>query len=145
MITEVNESIFRNLPDYSVIVHQCNTKGWLGTSISKEIAARWPENFKQYHEYCSWFKDGHEDEILGTFVGYNASPTLIVCNAITQTTVGKSKQQTEFDAWDVLCKKLEQQTKRVNKQTGKNWTLHIPYKIGCGSDDEAWEQLMFIF
>lgn len=145
MIEEVKGSVFENLPEYSVIVHQCNAKGWMGAGIAKEIAARWPECFKKYHDYCCWFRDGHEDEILGTFVGYNVSPTLMICNAIAQLTVGKSKQQTDYDAWETLCTKLEQQTKRVNLVTGKNWTLHMPYKIGCGLGGGDWKEMMDIF
>lgn len=145
MIKEVYGSIFDNLPEYSVLVHQCNAKGWMGAGIAKEIAKRWPNSFKEYHEYCCWFKDGRESEILGTFVGVKISPTFIICNAIAQITVGRSKQQTDYDAWEVLCKKLEQQTRRVNKVTGKNWTLHVPFKIGCGLGGGLWENMMEIF
>jgi len=145
MIKEVDGSIFNNLPKYSVLIHQCNAKGWMGAGIAKEIATRWPECFNKYHDYCQWFQNGHEDEILGTFVSYNVSPTLIICNAIAQLTVGKSKQQTDYDAWETLCKKLEAQTKRVNKITGKNWTLHVPFKIGCGLGGGLWENMLEIF
>lgn len=52
------------------------------------------------------FRDGHEDEILGTFVGYNVSPTLMICNAIAQLTVRKSKQQTDYDVQGNTLRKI---------------------------------------
>jgi len=145
MIKEVEGSIFDNLPKYSVLMHQCNAKGWMGAGIAKEITRRWPENFEKYHEYCNWFKDGHESEILGTFVGHKVSPTFIICNAIAQISVGKSKQQTDYNAWEILCKKIEKQTRKVNKITGNKWSIHVPYKIGCGLGGGDWEMMMEIF
>jgi len=82
MIRVVEGSIFDNLPPYSVILHQCNAKGWMGAGLAAKIAKKWPNVFKEYHEYCRWFKDGHEDEIMGTFVAVKVNPSLIVCNAI---------------------------------------------------------------
>lgn len=145
MIEEVEESIFDNLPENSVIIHQCNALGWIGTGISKEIARRWPECFSTYHNHCLWFKDGHEDEIIGTFARYEVSPTLIICNAITARNIGKARQLTDYDAWEKLCRTVERQTRYVNTHTGKNWTLHIPYKIGCGTSNGLWENMMEIF
>ena len=145
MITEVEGSIFEDIKPYTVIVHQCNAKGWIGAGISKEIRRRWPNVFNEYHNYCSWFKDGHEEEIMGTFVGVKVKPDLIICNAIAQQTVGKATQITDYDAWEVLCAKISRQTHRVNKMTGKNWTIHVPYNIGCGLGGGDWDQMMEIF
>jgi len=54
----------------------------MGAGLAKEIAKRWPRAFEEYHHYCRAFIDGHEHEILGTFVGVKISPKLIICNAI---------------------------------------------------------------
>lgn len=145
MIKIVEGSIFRDLPKYSVLMHQCNAKGWMGAGIAKEIARRWPEAFNEYHKYCAWFKDGHEDEILGTFVGVRIDPTFIVCNCIAQKNVGKHEQQTDYDAWEEICHKIEVQTKAAKVRTGQNWTLHAPYNIGCGLGGGDWETMYSIF
>lgn len=34
MITTVEGSVLENLPDYSVILHQCNAKGWMGAGLA---------------------------------------------------------------------------------------------------------------
>ena len=138
-------SIFNDLPDYSVLLHQCNTKGWMGNGISKEIARRWPNAFSEYHDYCRWFQDGHEDDILGTFVGMYVDPKHIVCSAIAQKTVRKHEQQTDYDAWEDICHKIEVQTRAVKVRTGHTWTIHVPYNIGCGQGGGDWETMLGIF
>ena len=62
MITEVEGSIFEDIKPYTVIVHQCNAKGWMGAGIAKEIRRRWPKVFDEYHKYCSWFRDVAEEK-----------------------------------------------------------------------------------
>lgn len=99
MIKVVEGSVLENLPDYSVIVHQCNAKGWMGAGLAAKIAKKWPKVFDEYHRYCKWFVDGHEDEIMGTFVSVFVNPKLIVCNAIAQATVSRTRQVTDYDAW----------------------------------------------
>lgn len=145
MIKEVEGSIFEDIKPYTVIMHQCNAKGWLGAGIAKEIRLRWPEVFNKYHNYCAWFKDGHEDEIMGTFVGVNVKPDLIICNAIAQLTVGRAAQMTDYDAWEKICGNIVRQTHYVNKTTGSKWSIHVPYKIGCGLGGGDWDQMMEIF
>ena len=131
MIKTVEGSIFDNLPDYSVIVHQCNAKGWMGAGLAAKIAKKWPDVFNEYHKYCRWF-DGHEDEIMGTYVGVQVNPKLIVCNAIAQATVSRTRQVTDYDAWHKICDKIEKQTRRINEEKHLNWSIHMPEKIGCG-------------
>lgn len=145
MIKIVEGNIFNNLPEYSVFLHQCNAKGWMGAGIAKDVAKRWPKAFKEYHEHCMWFKDGHENELLGTFVGVKINPKLIVCNAIAQETVGKTQQMTNYSAWKILCRKLEKQTRKINETSGVNWTIHAPYNIGCGLGGGNWNEMLDIF
>lgn len=145
MIRVVEGSIFDNLPPYSVILHQCNAKGWMGAGIAAKIAKKWPNVFKEYHEYCQWFKDGHEDEIMGTFVGVKVNPSLIVCNAIAQKTVSRHAQMTDYDAWEKICKKIEAQTRRINQAQGVNWSIHAPERIGCGLGGGDPEKMKEIF
>lgn len=40
-------------PKGSVLVHACNAKGVMGSGIALEFKKRFPENFKEYHEYCT--------------------------------------------------------------------------------------------
>ena len=145
MITTVQGSVLENLPDYSVIVHQCNAKGWMGAGLAQKIAKKWPECFQLYHSHCKWFVDGHEHELMGTWVPYRVSDKLIICNAIAQATVGRHQQQTDYDAWHQLCRKLEQQTRTNNKRTGQNWTIHMPDKIGCGLGGGDYDTMHAIF
>ncbi len=145
MIQTVKGSVLDNLPDYSVLLHQCNAKGWMNAGLARQIAQRWPENFKKYHEFCGWYKNGHEREILGVIVPCQISDKFIICNAIGQLTVGRDKQFTDYNAWHTMCKKLEYQTRWNNKRTGQNWTIHVPDKIGCGLGGGDYEEVHKIF
>ena len=132
MIKTVEGSIFDNLPDYSVFLHQCNAKGWMGSGIAAKVAKKWPQVYKEYHEFCGWFKNGHEREIMGTIVSVQVNPKFIVCNAIAQYSVSRFREMTDYDAWETICKKLESQTCIMNQKNHMNWTIHAPEKIGCG-------------
>lgn len=145
MIREIEGSILTNIQPFSVIMHQCNAKGWMGAGIAKEIAKKWPKAYDEYRKYCAWFKDGHEHEILGTFVGVKVKQDLIICNAIAQTTVSKSKQMTDYNAWETICSKIERQTRYINTKSPQKWSIHIPYKIGCGLGGGDWEVMSEIF
>lgn len=145
MIETVRGSVLSDIKDYSVILHQCNAKGWMGAGIAKQIRERWPECFKSYHSYCGWFKDGHEHEIMGTWHFWKVSNKLIICNAIAQATVSRDKQVTDYDAWERICRKLESQTRSQNKAFRTDWTIHAPDRIGCGLGGGDYEQMHAIF
>lgn len=136
MIYEVEESILSNLPKQSVILNQCNNKGWIGNGISSKIHSKYPQAFNDYHEYCRWFLDGHEHEILGTWARTRVNENLIICNAITQNITNKSKYELDYDSWNNILKKIELQTKKINSKYGNKWTIHILNKFSKNSDDE---------
>ena len=144
MITHVDDSLLDNLTEKSVILQQVGTKGWIGNGLTKQIFEKWHDAFMDYHCYCNWFKDGHDDEIIGSWHRTKINEDLILCNAITQKTIGKSKQLVDYDAWEKVCKKLERQTKYANQKLNTNWTIHTFEKIGSSAEAEQ-DKMMEIF
>lgn len=144
MITYADDSMLDNLTKQSVILHQVGTKGWIGNGLTREIFTKWNDAFCDYHHFCQWFKDGHDDEIIGSWARTRINDSLIICNAIAQKTVGKTKQVVDYDAWEKICKKLESQTKYVNRQTKSDWKIHTFAKIGSSAEAEQ-DKMMEIF
>lgn len=129
MITLIEKSrLFNNLTDNSVIVHLVTCTGKITSNIAYNINSKFPKWFTDYHGYCSWFQK-HEREILGTFHVFNASKNLIVCSAFASLGTSYEKQKIDIDVLIKVLKKIEHQTRNVNKIQNKNWVIHIPYNI----------------
>ncbi len=145
MIVTVKGSVFNDLPPHSVIMNAVNARGWISGGFSRQIQQRWPKCFEDYHEFCGWFKNGHEKEIMGHLHHWQVSTKLIIVNCITIQTYGKDRQVTDYEAWERCAKVLEAQTRNQNLKTGVNWTLHAPEKIGVLNGEEDATEIRRIF
>ena len=147
MIKEVEGSLLSDIQPYSVILHQVNCLGKMGAGIALQLAKMFPDMYKDYKSYCSWFQEygdekrNHYDELLGTFHRYQVKNDLIICNAFAQVGVSRQKTMTNYDAWESIFRKIELQTRNVNKTRKMNWTIHCPYKMGCGLAGGDWDQM----
>lgn len=79
MTYETEDNIVRDIREYSVILHQVNTKGIMQQGIGMALNKTFPDWYADYHSYCGWFdKDGmmnfsHKDytkDIIGTWHRY---------------------------------------------------------------------------
>lgn len=151
MIKIVEGNMLRDIEPYSVLLHQVNCMGKMGAGLAAQMAHKFDGLFKSYHEYCSWFQEGydgksHRDEILGTWHKFQVKDDLIICNAFGQERYGRNGQLTDYDAWHQILRKLELQTRCVNKnrEKDKKWKIHAPYKLGCGLGGGDWEEMYAI-
>jgi len=154
MVYETDDHIVRDIGEYSVILHQVNTKGVMQQGISMALSKQFPNWYPDYHGYCGWFdKDGsmnflHKDyteDIIGTWHRYPVpGRNVIICSAFGQRGAGKEYVQTDLEAWEKIIKKLVLQTRRVNKiqPEGKKWTIHVPANLGCLGRDYDNSELM---
>lgn len=147
MIKEVETGIFDDISsDDSVILQQVNCRGILQQGMPTRINRRFPGWYDDYRKYCLWFKDGHEDEIMGSFHRFDAAKNTIVCSAFCQLAPLKSNvQTTDLDAWHQICRKIEKQTNAVNKMTGKNWKIHVQSDVGCRDGNANPDDMREIF
>lgn len=67
-----------------VIVHGCNNYGVMGSGVAKQIRAKWPNVFDEYHLKYKVF--GLE---LGSIIPVETTDGKIIVNAITQDGFGK--------------------------------------------------------
>ena len=70
---------------------------------------------------------------------------MIICNAFGQEYVNRNGRMTDYDAWHKILKKLEMQTRNVNKTLPKEkqWKIHAPYNLGCGLGGD-WDEMYSI-
>lgn len=145
MIKTIHTNLLHDIPDYSVILHQVNCQGMSTAGQMSQIIKRFPDWFQNYHGYCGWFRDGHENEILGTFHRYDVNPKLIICSAFAQIGISRAKQVTNYEAWEKICRNVERQTRLVNEKMRLNWKIHIPYNIGSNFEGGNISAMMDIF
>lgn len=147
MIYETENNILRDIDDCSVIMHQVNCSGVLQPGIAMSICKQYPSWYQDYHGYCKWFADGHEDEILGTFHRHQPDPKrdVLICSVFAQMRGGKYATEVDLDAWEKVLKKVKYQTARAIRTTGKNWTIHVMRNIGSSSKSIQNEELMDLF
>ena len=113
MIKEVEGSLLSDIQPYSVILHQVNCLGKMGAGIALQLAKMFPDMYKDYKSYCSWFQEygdekcNHYDKLLGTFHRYQVKNDLIICNAFAQVGVSRQKTMTNYDAWESIFRKIE--------------------------------------
>lgn len=136
MIREVSDSIFQNkLSGNNVIINPVNCKAILQPGISQQVCKKYPGWYDNFHEYCSWFNKSvwnsrdHFDEILGSFHRFKANDNTIICSAFVQEGPSKNGYAIDLDSWDKILRKIEKQTQRAKRVTGKKWSLHIPMNV----------------
>lgn len=114
MIYDSDKNIVKDIEDYSVILHQVNTKGTLQQGIGNVINKTFSGWYDDYHSYCGWFdKDrswdhkDHSVEIIGSFHRYQIDgKNIIICSAFGQRGSGKEFAEIDLDAWDKILTKI---------------------------------------
>lgn len=121
----------------SVICHQVNCKGKMGSGVAKEIRERYPLAYERYRLLCNREKL-NSSNLLGNiqWIYCNDSSTesgiRTVVNMFAQDRYGyDGKQYTNYAAFEYCLEKLGQ---FVNSES----TIAMPYKIGCGLAGGDW-------
>ena len=129
---EIRQSdIFEDLDERSILVHQTNFYGVMGAGIAVVIKKKFPDVFKQYYELCNSTED--KKSLLGTCQMCKVSDNLYVFNAFGQNDMSWDACVTDYKAWHKICKHILETVAHANRLVyGTKWTVHIPYKIGCG-------------
>lgn len=124
-----NEDIFNCTED--IIVHQVNCQGVMGAGIAREIRRKYPKAFTEYKNICATHKP---EDLLGCYqsVGCNNK---IICNLFGQLTYGSDKKKvyTSYAAFKTSLTAIRDLAKK------HNFTIAIPYGIGCGLANGSWD------
>ena len=143
MITEVEGDMLRDVKPWSVLMHQANCLGIAGGGIAKQLRDMYPAWYESYKLHCDQVK--FKENLLGTIHAVSPSPGVIICSAFAQLGISKREPVTDYDAWELICPKIESEIARRNSEKNMNWTLHVPYGIGCGLAGGDWQKMRDIF
>ena len=133
MIQESVDDIF-DLQNPSIILHQTNALGFGSTGLMLKVRNTYPSLFQEYHKLCGWFKSyKYQEQIIGMFQALPIPNTKnILCNAFAQRFITETKYEVDYDAWNVLLKKICRQIQGYAKKTGILYEIHAPSKVGIG-------------
>ena len=143
MIIEVEDDMLRDIKPWSVLMHQVNCLGIAGAGIAKQLRDKYPAWYGMYKRHCDQVE--FKKNLLGTVHAMAVGHDVIVCSAFAQLGISKREPVTDYDAWELICPKIESEIRTRNSEKNMNWTLHIPYGIGCGLAGGDWEKMRGIF
>lgn len=123
------------LADDNLIVHQVNNLGVMGAGLAKQVKEKYPEVFKAYKENSKIFT---KEQLLGKLGICKISDTQYIVNMYSQDGISRYKQTTKYDIMEKCIARLVKFAKEMN------YTIAIPYKIGCGLAGGDWETVKAI-
>ena len=129
MITYIHDDILNS--DCKYICHQVNCRGVMGAGLAVQIAGRWPQVYKEYHDLCEgnwWYHTSPINTIQIVPINENQS----VINMFAQENFGRDdRRYTSYDAFWLCLGQILDKTKPED-------TIAIPFGIGCGLGGANW-------
>lgn len=130
----------------SIIAHQVNCQGVMGSGVAKQIRQRNPQMFLNYARHCAaakrtgWSPLGtnlilHTDADADSYVpGTMVYTGQYICNMFAQNMYGyDGRRYTNIDALRSCFTKLAQYARE------DGLTVAMPYKVGCVRGGANWE------
>lgn len=111
-----------------IICHQTNCLGIMGAGLALQIARKYPEVDKKYRNFCIEYGEWN---FLGQTQLVNTYDDKIIANCFGQKRPGFGKQ-TDYKALKTCLKAVEEFANQ------NNFSVAIPYKIGCGLAGGDW-------
>lgn len=113
-----------------IIGHQVNTIGAMGAGLAKQIRSKYPAVYEDYRDFC---KTNKGKTLLGRVYMAHLSNGKSIANLFGQMSVGRNRQQTDYDA-------LRRALSSLRKHTETNsLSVALPYGLGCGLAGGDWE------
>jgi O-acetyl-ADP-ribose deacetylase (regulator of RNase III) len=137
-----NEEDFQMIHDISgdllqsnctVIAHQCNCWGVMGSGIAKQIRDRYPK----VHEADKKYPVPYGAERLGHF-SYAWAEHLLICNLYGQNRYGRKGTYTNIHA---LRQSLEKMFDFIRNDLSIPAKIGLPYGIGSGLAGGDWKEI----
>ena len=121
-----------------VICHQVNCLGVMGAGLAKQRATKYPNTYKIYREECNTHSS---EELLGTVLFTEEAEfdgtKRIIANIFGQNGISRRDPQTNLGA-------LASGFFQIEKLVPKEYTIAIPYGIGCGLGGADWDIVLEI-
>lgn len=121
-----------------IIIHQVNCKGVMGSGLAKQIKEKWPIVFKKYKELCDDLSLVLLGEIQFVTIEDIDKPKTteknkIIANVFGQFNYGNKEKHTDYEALKSAFNDLR------DYALEHNYSIAIPYKIGCGLGGGDWD------
>ena len=117
-----------------LIIHGCNTLGYMGAGVALAIRNKWPNVYKQYKMLCE-----HYQPVLGEVQTLMITSELYVANIFTQQTIGRTGIHANLNAIEVGLNKIIGVALELNISE-----IHSP-KIGCNLGGLKWMDVEKIY
>lgn len=130
MITIVKGNILDAKED--IICQQVNCRGMMGSGLAKQIVNKYPEIYAPYKKYSRTTLIADQ---LGSVFYVKTSDGKIIANLFGQIDYGIDKQYTDYEA---LNKALQTLRADIISDGSMNYSIAIPYGIGCGLGGGEW-------
>jgi len=118
----------------NVVLQQVNCKGVMGSGLAKQIRNRYPWVYTEYKEYLA-----EGGEFLGTTQRVKIGPLQWVINLFSQDDYGRgNKVYTDYPAFEHALQSVHLFV------FGNDFSVAIPYKIGCGLANGDWNVVLEI-
>lgn len=131
MIKHVKGDIFKSKA--TVIVHQVNCQGVMGSGVAKQVRDLYPNVYVKYKELCDRYKESNSSkDLLGIaqIVPTNYGDTRYIANLFAQDSFGNFKCFTDYDALRKCLIYISLQFRHSS--------IAIPYLIGCCRGGGDW-------
>ena len=129
------------------IAHQVNCQGVMGGGVARQIKALYPNVYDDYVSYIKDYKELYNKSPLGECFICETNELIddahIIMNVFGQDRYGTDRRYTDYNALkDGLMKGIDylQDLSRSGKcWMGQNFSIAIPYNIGCGLAGGDWK------
>jgi len=121
------------------LMHCCNSKGVMGSSIALQIKNTFPDSYAKYNKFCQ-INNVSVESILGAVISGDK-----VFNIVAQSLYGREKRQVNYGA---LVLGFQTIIKKLKHDNILNCTIAVPYLMACdraGGDWETVKELLEIF
>lgn len=123
----------------SIIAHQVNCRGVMGSGVAKQVQKNYTDVFEQYKALC--YANAPRN-LLGMaqpcYSFYNEDNPKIIVNLFGQEDYGTDRQYTNIPAlFQALCGLKHFMIGRNNPR------IALPYKIGCARGGADWDKEVF--
>ena len=126
----------------NIIVHQVNTLNKMGAGVAKALYTKYPMVKSQYHTTTKQLLDiegGRNSELLGFVDLVTVGADKIIANLYGQIAIAKSRTDKHvYTSYQALTEGFESLAEYAQKN---NYTIAMPYGIGCGLANGDWNKV----
>lgn len=141
MIKLIKCSVFDSYA--SIIAHQVNCMGVMGSGVAAQVKKRYPEAYQAYKDFCTAHK-GDRRGMLGTAqlcpVSWlpDGTPRIFIANLFAQFDYGREPGKV-YTNYTALRHSLETLAMHASEN---NYYVALPDGIGCGRGGGDWDEIV---